>query len=69
MSNLDCQAILKQEQERLCRLHPGPSDIPSFSLFNDYVSCGSMFLNFYPRSHVHIHRPSHSLADQSNLWM
>jgi len=68
MSNLDYQTVFKQEQERLCRLHPGPSDIPGcFSLFNDYVSCGGMFLNFYPRSYVHTHRPSHSLADQSNL--
>ncbi|KXN85370.1 hypothetical protein AN958_11470 [Leucoagaricus sp. SymC.cos] len=40
MSHLDFKKVVKQEEERLCRLHPTPSDIPGcFSLFDDYVSC------------------------------
>jgi len=64
MSNLDYRTAFKQEQERLSHLYPTPSDIPGcFSLFDDYVSCAGMFLNFDLRSDVRTHRPSHPLAD------
>ncbi|KAF9451937.1 hypothetical protein P691DRAFT_722938 [Macrolepiota fuliginosa MF-IS2] len=40
MSKLDFKVAVKQEEERLRRLHPTPSDIPGcLSLFDNYLSC------------------------------
>ncbi len=44
MSKLNFEAVVKQEEERLGRLHPTPSDTPScLSLFDDYLSCSGEF--------------------------
>jgi hypothetical protein len=43
MPKLDFKTVVEQEKERLCRIHPAPSDILGcFSLFEDYVSCGGI---------------------------
>lgn len=53
MSTLDFKAVVKQEEERLRRLHPTSSDIPGcLSLFDDYLSCAGMLVNFHPFRHA-----------------
>lgn len=40
MPKLDFQSAVKQEEDRLRRLHPTPGDIPGcLSLFDGYLSC------------------------------
>lgn len=49
MSKLDFNIVVKQEEERLQRLHPTPSDVPGcLSLFDDYLSCSGGFTNIAP---------------------
>jgi hypothetical protein len=55
MSNLDFKTVVKQEEERLRRLHPTPNDIPGcLSLFDDYLSCTGMLMNFRPARYTNL---------------
>ncbi|KAF7782618.1 hypothetical protein Agabi119p4_1994 [Agaricus bisporus var. burnettii] len=40
MPQLNPQTVFEQERDRLRKLHPTPTEIPScLSLFDDYISC------------------------------